>query len=88
MKTLKDLPGKPGETKAVFFKQSRAAITAIKNGFAATTAGDNGAINVWIDDKGKLRAERMVYCSTKDSFKKSTVAELEQWIKAALKLIK
>lgn len=56
----------------------------MKDGYAYTTAGDNGAINVWIDDKGFYRAELMVYCIVKDKVIFKTLKETRLWIKEAL----
>lgn len=85
--TLNNLPGKPGKTEAVYFKQARKAISAINDGYAATSSGDNGAINIWIDNKGKFRGERQEFCITKSEFDGSTIHELLEWVKSALKKI-
>lgn len=39
----------------------------LRCGFAVTSAGDNGAFNIWMTDDGELKGELLRYCVIKDS---------------------
>ena len=56
-------------------------------GCACTSAGDNGAINVWKDDAGIIRGELMRYCVTIESRSFSNYPEAEKCVSDWLELI-
>lgn len=58
---LAGLPGRKGKTEACLIKEASAARIRriIESGRACTSAGDNGAVNIWRTDKGALRGEAM-----------------------------
>jgi hypothetical protein len=63
MPQLRNLPGiEAKHVDAEFFFSSDKVEGILNDGLAATTAGDNGAINVWKDDNGYIRCEIMRYC--------------------------
>jgi hypothetical protein len=51
--------------------------STIELGYACTSAGDNGAINVWKDDAGIIRGELMRYCVTVE--KKERLPAMQKW---------
>jgi hypothetical protein len=89
---LSGTDGKPRE--AMFFKghttlRLRSLIDHTgKQKYAYTSAGDKGAINIWIDDDGFYRVERQVLMDTRDSQKFKNFTQAIVWAKKALKLIK
>lgn len=58
---LAGLPGRERKTEAVLITEASAARIRriIESGRACTSAGDNGAVNIWRTDKGALRGEAM-----------------------------
>jgi len=48
---------------------------------AAVSAGDYGAINLWIDDNGKPRGELMRHCTTINEYAGTTKSGLREWLK-------
>jgi uncharacterized protein YllA (UPF0747 family) len=64
-----------------------AAFNVLRQGTAASASGDNGAINLWYDDDGDLRGERMRFLITEDSQTFSTKKEARTWLKDALQKI-
>ena len=62
---LDGLPGvKREKTDAYWFKDVNDIEATLELGYACTSAGDNGAINVWKDDAGIIRGKLMRYCVT------------------------
>lgn len=61
-----------------------AALIALRNCFAATAAGKNGAINLWRDDSGYFVCELMRFCRIEKtaSFmtKKAAVSQFKTWL--------
>lgn len=84
--------GKPRE--AMFFKghttlrMSSMTNRGTNEKYAYTASGSKGAINIWIDDDGFFRVERMAFMITRDSQKFKNFTQVIQWSKKALKLIK
>jgi hypothetical protein len=54
---LKGTNGKAIDCK--FIKKGSEIRSILKSGIAATTAGNNGAINIYTDDNGDIRCEAM-----------------------------
>ena len=54
--------------------------STIELGYACTSAGDNGAINVWKDDAGIIRGELMRYCVTVEKRTFTSYAEVEKCV--------
>lgn len=92
--TFYDLIGLKGvkkrRTSAIFIKEAneKEVKTALENGYACTSAGDNGAINIWKTDAGVLRGEAMRYSCTLESVKFSTYTEATKWAQKWLSKIK
>jgi hypothetical protein len=86
---MTDLPGKPGKHDVSRFAPSvTAAIQMIRAGSVATMAGDDGAINAYRDDTGKLRGQRMVHMGTRDDRTFRNLKTLAAWYRRALSLIR
>lgn len=49
-------------------------------GYACTSAGDNGAINVWKDDAGIIRGKLMKYCVTVENRTFASYVEAEKCV--------
>ena len=60
----------------------------LKCGLAFTSAGSNGAFNIWIDDDGELIGERMRYMVTKETRVFNSISEAEQCISEWMDIIK
>lgn len=83
--TLTGLPGvRRREVKARYITSVSGAILALRAGFAATSAGTYGAINVWRDDKGIYHGEfhRFMVTQSSESFPRIEAARpwLQTWI--------
>lgn len=68
MPVLKGLDGiSKNEIEALFIYHHSDISVILKNGYAATSAGNCGAINIWLDDKDKVRCEAMIFMQVKSS---------------------
>lgn len=72
---------KKRRTNAIFIKEAnvKEIKSALESGYACTSAGDNGAINIWKTDAGILRGETMRHCCSIECVKFSTYAEAIEW---------
>lgn len=75
-------------TNCEFFSTPEEMELILKNGVAATTAGDNGAINVYRDDEGAIRCEAMRHLSSIDKKIYQDIEGAKAWSKKWLKKIK
>lgn len=88
MVQLKNLDGvRKKLVDAKYFKNAKEAEDIIQSGIAATTAGSNGAINVWEDDKGNVWCSMMQYLEYIDKKIINGTDERRKWIKRNLKII-
>lgn len=87
MGVLLELQGTSIKEMPVFFISKISEIENITTTQAATAAGSNGAINIWIDDDGHFRCESMRFYSTLDKQVYSDVNKVKQWAKKWLKEI-
>lgn len=78
---LSGLPGLSKSVEAGGFSTVAGAMRCLRDNGAGTAAGDCGAINVWIDDRGYPRGEFMRYMSTKSRYEGGTKEGLQQWLK-------
>ncbi len=60
----------------------------LNNHYAATTAGSNGAINVWTDDDWAIRCEVQRYQRTLESKTYTNVKSAIKWVDKWLPKIK
>lgn len=60
----------------------------LKKGLACTSAGDNGAINIWKDDDGLFRCKAMRYRRTINEQKYRNISDVENWISIWIDAIK
>lgn len=82
MPILAGLPGTDGGPRdAEMFSSASAALKILRKGLAATTAGDNGAINVYRDDSNKYRCEMMRHMVSMDAQQFTTQAEVREWLR-------
>ena len=87
---LVGLEGKKEQNTEYLFFESEEEIQDIlfvKNK-AATTADNNGAINIWVDDEGYIRCESMRYLSSLEKKKYSRISDVKKWAKKWLEEIK
>ncbi len=78
---LEGLPGVKRRTVDAYRINTTSDIEpTLELGYACTSAGDNGAINVWKDDDGIIRGELMRYCVTVEKRKFANYTEAEKCI--------
>lgn len=81
MGALASLPGTNGEPRDVeFFHSISGGLRLLGRDRATTTSGDEGAINIWIDDDGAYRGCRMRYYQTMSEITTPTKAKLKKWL--------
>lgn len=86
MAVLKDLEGIAAkEIECEFIDKPSDVKKILSKGKAATTAGDNGAINIWKDDKGRYRCAAMQWMRTVEQ---KDFRDIDQAIRWAAKWIK
>ena len=89
MPVLTGLPGTNGKArKCVMVKSLSATLKTLRLRLAATTTGDNGAINIWRDDLGFYRCTAMRFGQTIDEICVKTLKEISPWIKEWLAKIR
>jgi len=80
MTQLINLPGIEAKClDADLFYSSDEVEGILDDGLAATTAGDNGAINIWKDDKGYIRCEIMRYCKIVEAKRFRKMVNVLNW---------
>ena len=72
---------------AVFIKRPVQLNEILKQGFAATAAGGNGAINIWRDDKGVIHTSASRYCIRLEHKEHPNLLSARTWIKDWFKQI-
>lgn len=78
---LKGLEGiKRKIVKAKEFNTVTSGMTALLTSRAATTADDNGAINIWIEDSGLYRGCRYKYLIEQSYVISDTKTKLKEWL--------
>ncbi len=91
MGILTGLPNTSRDIEALFFKRpSDIEVIVVQNNYAAVTAKNNGAINIWVNDNDEIQCEVQCHFVTIESatFKKSDVLNLKKWAKLWLMKIK
>jgi len=89
MPALKGLPGTDGrEIEGEFVGSVSAALRVLSKGKPAIFAAENGSINIWRDDSGRLRGERHFYKLVRESKRFYSQAALAVWLKSAIKKIR
>jgi hypothetical protein len=80
--TLNDLPGMEGPVEAMFVEHPDDAVAELGHGApAVTSAGDDGAINIWLAPDG-FHCERYAYCVTKASAVVPNLTAVSEWVRA------
>lgn len=59
----------------------------LKNRDYGTTAGDAGAINIYRDDAGQIRAQYMVFMTEKEDVVLNSVKDAIKWYEDKMQLI-
>lgn len=89
MGILKGLAGiSLDETPCLFIEKASEIEVVLRNGYAATSANNNGALNVWKDDEGKCRCESMRYMVKIESKIYSNISGAMRWTEKWLEKIK
>ncbi len=78
---LVDLPETFNEREAYLFKNVSQAIKFLREKKAITSAGDNGAINIWDDFYGNYRCEAMRHCNILEIKIYTNLKDTAAWIK-------
>lgn len=86
---LQGLKGLPEGTKidCVFIKKAKEIEVILNNNLAATTAGSNGAINIYKDGNGNIRCEAQRYCSLVEEKTFEVLPDAVKWVGMWLKKI-
>lgn len=71
-----------------FFNSVNEAIDILKLGLVATTAADNGAINVYKNDEGFYHCEAMRNCASFSKEEFSNLTNVRMWLKKYISEIK
>ena len=78
---LEGLPGvKRDKIYAYWFKDINDIEATLELGYACTSAGNNGAINVWKDDTGMIRGELMRHLVVVEKRTFVSYAEVEKCV--------
>lgn len=78
---LSGLKGTDGKNIDCIFIDKGADIESVLgDGLAATTAGDNGAMNVYKDNDGNIRCEIMRYMRTIEEKVFTTTEQAVEWV--------
>lgn len=77
---LKDAPLKKMNALLIRDTDALDCILNMNSVYAATAAGENGAINVWKDVYGKYRAEAQRHYHTVDELKTDDFCELKTFV--------
>jgi len=75
------------DIEALFINEGADIRVILMNEYAATSAGQKGAINVWKDDNGVIRAEAMAHFRTLESKRFSKMHYAIKWTDKWLKRI-
>lgn len=90
-KPICQLEGLPGIKKRIIdaycINNTSDIEPTLQLGYACTSAGDNGAINIWKDDAGIIRGELMRYCVTVEKRVFASYEEAEKCVSDWLKRI-
>lgn len=77
------------ETTALLIKKASDVEVILNNGFAATSANNNGAINIWFDhDNQSYNCERMRHFKVLDVFSSEEIEPVIKWTEKDLELIR
>jgi len=81
MVTLTGLEGiNRKETKAVFINKA-SEVEKITTDIAVTSAGDKGAINIWLDNDNHFRCNAMRHLKSIDTQIYSDISKVKEWAK-------
>lgn len=88
MPLLKGLPDKTGSVDCLMIKTATDIRVILDNHYAATKAGSNGAVNIYLDDNFFIRCEAQVLCKRVDSKKYTSMSAAIKWTDKWIKKIK
>lgn len=78
--TLEKLEGTNGKPIEAEYINDASEFYKLEKAKAITTADSNGAINIWIDDDGKIRCNAMRHLSTIDYKITKSRTAARQWL--------
>ncbi len=78
---------KGGEIDCKFFSKETELHEIIGSGWAATAAGNCGAINIWQSDNGIFFCEKCVHLVTEEKVQYKSFNDVVLWARKNLKLI-
>lgn len=79
---ISGLPGLKGAFELDgLFTSVTDGIRGLRKARVKSTAGDFGAINIWVDDAGKYRGERTVHMVVRSRIECRTLGELRAWLR-------
>lgn len=82
LRNLKGLEGiKKKEMECEFIKNASDLHLVLDKQIAATSSGDNGALNIWKDDSGAIRCTSMAFCETLEAKIFDNIKDAEKWAK-------
>ena len=79
-----DLPGVTGDVDYSYLNSVSDGIRNLRKLRAMSTAGDDGAVTIWVDDEGTYRGARYVYDNERSSIKTKTLRDMKIWLKSEL----
>lgn len=89
MPALIDLEGTSRKSiESLFITKGSDIEVILANEYAATTAGHNGAINVWKDDDGNIRCEVLKHFASIEKKTYSSLSLATIWVNKWIKKIK
>lgn len=85
---LTGLAGTNGnDIECKFINKGKQIEAILNDGIAATSAGDNGAINIWKDDEGFIRCESMRFMISLEKAAFEKMPDAVKWANKWLKKI-
>ena len=84
---LRGLPNTAGAIECVFAESATAALRVIRDGKAASMAGDRGSMNLWRDDNNQLRGDRCFYMRQMELRTFRNASDAAKWYRRTLKKV-
>jgi len=86
--TLTGLHGTSGRAlEAVLFSHAESGVRLLEHHRAVSSVGPLGRVNVWRDDEGRFRCERMYFIHVRAATTFKTLPQVESWLRENLPLI-
>lgn len=88
MGTLNGLEGTSIKEMDCFFIRRVSEVNKVTPTLAATTAGENGALSIWMDDDNHFRCEASKYLINVDKKIFSDIGMVKDWLRLWMKKIR